>query len=217
MSKTIKNIFLCTLLSASLAPAAKANYGQNQQTFSFNDLVWACRDGNLTKVQGLLMAGMSPNAPYGSYEIPLIEAVRQGWSGNISIVSELLNYGADIDARDWRNDTALKWAAFNGQFHIASGLLDRGANIHIRDIDGYTALLDAVRKGHFLIVELLLKNGACPSDMDNLGRTAHMIAREHSFYDIIDLLHSYAPHSIPNCIPGISINVDTNILLMLCQ
>lgn len=197
----LKSAALLLLLGAS-----SISKTHDQQTFTQRDLLTACSSGDFQKVQGLLLAGMSPNITSSYYlsDIPLQEAAK---NGHYDIVRELLAYGAEINAQDYRNDTALKWAAFNGHYAIVELLLNYGADLHIRDFDGYTALLDAVRRNQFEIARLLLSRGANPCDTDNSGKSAYHHACSNYSYDIMDLLHAWAPPCVPvycyeySCIP----------------
>src|SRR5205823_6549536 len=73
----------------------------------------------------LLKAGADVNA-IGDGKVPLITATLKN---NIAIVNLLLNYGAAIEGRGQKNDTALHIAAGENNLSLISLLLDRGANI----------------------------------------------------------------------------------------
>jgi ankyrin repeat protein len=50
-------------------------------------------------------------------------------NGHAPIVTLLLNYGAQIDARDRDGETPLHWAALRGHKEAARRLLKRGADV----------------------------------------------------------------------------------------
>jgi ankyrin repeat protein len=71
----------------------------------------------------------------------LLEAVRNGdrWA-----VRDLLDRGADVDARDEGGATALMQAALNADAEMVDLLLERGADVNARNKAGATALLWAL-------------------------------------------------------------------------
>jgi ankyrin repeat protein len=80
------------------------------------------------------------------------------------VVQKLIEYDADIDARDERGWTPLYWASDDRYFKDGSVvrlLLERGADVHARaDKDGSTPLHEASRYGALEVVRLLLEHGA---------------------------------------------------------
>jgi ankyrin repeat protein len=67
---------------------------------------------------------------------------------------ELLDHGADIDAKDNYGRTSLHRACANGHVSIVTELLSRGANTEAKDNgDGNTPL--HVARGRFPVVEAL--------------------------------------------------------------
>lgn len=89
--------------------------------------------------------------------------------GQESIVTRLLDRGADVDSRDLRGWTPLSWAAQRGQVAIVKILLARGADpnsgdekhcIFVESPGGRTPLLYAADEGDGDVVRLLLQNGA---------------------------------------------------------
>jgi ankyrin repeat protein len=63
-------------------------------------------------------------------------------------VELLLAHGADIDAPDAAQGTALMWAAQTGQPAMVRLLLERGADAHARNEAGLTALMEAKEYGN---------------------------------------------------------------------
>jgi ATP-dependent Lon protease len=142
--------------------------------------------GNTGEVKKLLERGATVDYRTSPENMtPLIIAASSGYT---DIVTLLIQYKAQINARMIRNDTALKWAAYNGHLETVKVLLRHKADIHVKDVEGYTALLDAARRGYHEIAKLLLSNGANVNDMDNYGRTAYSIAKQHNFSDVMQVL-----------------------------
>lgn len=101
---------------------------------------------------------------------PLYVACR---TGNLSVVEQLCEAGADINYANWRygHRTPLIAAAEEGHLAIAEFLCDRGANIERAAKFEQRALHLAAAKGHAAIVELLLKRGALVDARSLIGRT----------------------------------------------
>jgi ankyrin repeat protein len=91
--------------------------------------------------------------------------------GNLATLKLLLDMGADANARNDFNATALLWAARDPE--KARVLIAHGADVNARSKQGRTPLmLAALRPGGSAIVALLLSKGADPSVADNHGDTA---------------------------------------------
>jgi hypothetical protein len=91
----------------------------------------------------------------------------------------LIQKGADVNALDMNNRTALHWATNNGYLELARTLIDSGANPNIQDVQGRTPLIKAAQKGYLRLLQLLIDAGANPNLQDfNKGRTAlHWVQR----------------------------------------
>ena len=75
--------------------------------------------------------------------------------GDTAGVINLLEGGADVNARDKDGDTALMFAAFKGHALIVALLLQYGANVYARARNGWTAKKAAQAGLHQQIVETL--------------------------------------------------------------
>jgi len=92
------------------------------------------------------------------------------------IAEDLLEHGADPDARGWGGETVLHRVSNNSQ--VISVLLKHGANPNARDGEGRTPLIclaGCYDDGDVANVALLLDHGADPNAADNQGRTALFI------------------------------------------
>jgi len=93
---------------------------------------------------------------------------KEGWTplhyacsnGYESIVSILLEKGANVNEKDIDGCTPLHNACINGYGSVVSILLEKGANVNEKDKTGYTPLHYACCNSYENIVELLLDNGA---------------------------------------------------------
>jgi uncharacterized protein len=72
----------------------------------------------------------------------------------------LLDAGADIEAKDEEGKTALIWAANEGYTETCAFLLEKGANVNAKNCNGCTALMYAANEGYAETCALLLEKGA---------------------------------------------------------
>lgn len=97
----------------------------------------------------------------------------------LEVVQKLIEYDANIDARDEFGWTPLSWAARGHHFKNGSVLrllLERGAVVNTRAYDnGFTPLHRASENGAQEVVRLLLEHGADVEAVDVDGRTALQI------------------------------------------
>lgn len=65
-----------------------------------------------------------------------------GWMCfNLTVIGWLvLKHGADVNAKDKMQQTALHWAAVHGSIAAADVLLENGARVEAADINGYRVL-----------------------------------------------------------------------------
>jgi uncharacterized protein len=86
----------------------------------------------------------------------------------IALATELLDYGASVDARDRLGAKPLSHAARSGHLEMVDLLLARSAPIDARNLAGATALYFAAETGHPSIVQRLIERGA---DVKLTGRS----------------------------------------------
>ena len=99
----------------------------------------------------------------------------------------LIRAGADVNARDGADSTALHYAGRNGLLKAAELLLAAGAEVNARDCSGWTPLQRAAIKGHTEVATLLVSHGAKINSADNSGMTPlHEAARRE--FAIVRLL-----------------------------
>ena len=88
--------------------------------------------------------------------------------GNLKVVQEQLDAGADKEATNNNGDTPLIWASINGHLGVVRKLLDAGANVNAKNRNGDTALILASINGHLGVVRKLLDAGADLNDKNML-------------------------------------------------
>jgi hypothetical protein len=76
------------------------------------------------------------------------------------LVDLLINRGADVDARNHRQDTPLHWACQFGDRVIVQRLIQAGCNVHARETQAQTPIFMAVSAGQVEIVQLLIRSGS---------------------------------------------------------
>ena len=134
--------------------------------------------GSLVAVKTLLACGAKPN------ECPtaLVAAVNNGRYGYPEIVKELLAHGADPNAPDLLNCTALCQAFRNKRREIVKILLDYGAS------PSPSALVDAATLGYVESVQKLLDLGINPNASSVFENTALCKAARNGHLDVVNVL-----------------------------
>ena len=92
--------------------------------------------------------------------------------GNAEEVKQLINSGANVNAKHYKNITALHRAVARGNAEIVKILIDAKSDINAADDDGYTALHQAALKGNAEFAELLIKAEADVNAVNKKGETA---------------------------------------------
>jgi len=142
------------------------------------DLYDAVEQGDLQRVQTLLRQGADPQSTWRGFQLlsahdqdrrrrfdapPLIRAIQLKQP---EIAAALIEYGADVNARDASGTPALMLAARQGWTALVKLLLNRGADVQATDRDGQTILRHEADTEHGQpalspdIRALLLKAGA---------------------------------------------------------
>ena len=110
------------------------------------------------------------------------------FGGNASLVSMLLELGADVTPLDGFGQSALYLAAWKGHVDAARILLARGADINQRTLKGWTPVLIAAAEGHAATVRMLIDAGADVNVRNRFGRTALMFAAGYGYVPIVEML-----------------------------
>lgn len=110
-------------------------------------------------------------------------------NGQIELVRQYLDRGADVDERNQYGNTPLFKAAHKGYVDIVRLLLERGAGVNLRNEHvGATPLMWAAGRGQLRVVEILLAAGAEIDVVSKTGHTASTYAGNHQHADVIALL-----------------------------
>jgi ankyrin repeat protein len=186
------------LVKALLARGAKANV---LNAYGSSPLAEAVRVANVNIVTMLLDAGADANRANEDGETPVMLAAS---TGAVKVAEVLVRHGADVNAREqFRNQTALMWAAAESHPEMVAFLVSKGAAVNVRatandwtnqmtneprvqyrPTGGLTPLLYATRGGCQGCVEALLKGGA-DIDLPNPdGMTPMMMAIDNSHFEV---------------------------------
>jgi ankyrin repeat protein len=159
----------------------KIGQGSNPLTLAINGV-------NLAFVEGLLKKGANPNSRTDYSDRPAIyqaaaSVCYPGYNRSkdiaLDIVKQLIAYGADVNARNIRGETAIMWAAKCGNPKLASLLIDNGAKVNIISSESTVPLHHAIhesrRSKSFETIEVLIAAGANPyikNSEKEFGKTA---------------------------------------------
>ena len=100
-------------------------------------LIEAARKGDYNAAMNALQSGTSPDAVNNAGTPAIVLAAQKG---NSRLVKLLLDYKANVNARDSLKYTALMWASARGRMETARLLLKNGANPLLKNAVGETAL-----------------------------------------------------------------------------
>jgi len=109
--------------------------------------------------------------------------------------------GADIEARDYCQQTPLQRAAYYGRNDAIKTLLEAGADVDGRNGRQEVALHSATGWGHSDAVKILLAAGANLGLKDERGRSVIDNARSNYLRQLADYIQSVADGSTPRPTP----------------
>ncbi|KAG7388808.1 Leucine-rich repeat serine/threonine-protein kinase 2 [Phytophthora boehmeriae] len=115
----------------------------------------------------------------------LTEAARVG---DLALVNELVQGGADIDVQDEIGNTALIMAAWEGHMDVAKYLVEQDADKEAKNNFGNTAMIMAAWNSHSDIVRFLHVEGADKETKGYLGNTALLVAAERGHLEVVKYL-----------------------------
>ena len=159
-------------------------------------------------VRCLINHGANTKAKDTDGRTPVHHAIR---IGNMEILQLVLR-GADLNAQDNLQNSALHLASKRSREEAVGLLLQNGASIDVRNAKGRTALHLAAKRWNSNIVRALLDHASCTTDdgakhegfcalQDNAGNTAlHLACKSHGSWEDITkmLIDSGSPLDIEN-------------------
>ena len=117
----------------------------------------------------------------------LFKAIREG---KVKRATDLLDSGAQLEAKSENGETPLHWAVKFGMFDILISLVGRGGYINARSKTGYTPLHSAAEvKGRGEIAQILITDGGVVDVKEyiNLYTPLHL-AIQHNNEEMVDVL-----------------------------
>ena len=132
-----------------------------------------------------LLAGRKANLEHRNRygRTPLVVAARE--MRGVAVIGALLDLGAQIDAADTANDTALTLASWRGSRDVVDLLLARGATVPIGGLKGRFVLENAISAGLTDLFQRMVEKGAELPAESGQGRTLLHSAAEGGSAPII--------------------------------
>ena len=106
----------------------------------------------ITTIAAVLLVGCGESQP------PAISIHEAASDGNIEVVKQHLEAGADVNVKDTIGLTPLHMAAGDGRKEVAELLIAKGAEVNAK-IEGMTPLDIAIELKHTTTADLLRKHG----------------------------------------------------------
>lgn len=132
-------------------------------------LLKAIEVGDVDKVQSLLQKKTLVPTKLGPRGLSVFHVACA--SGQIKIVDQLLQYGAEPNVLTIQGCTALQLAASNGWPQVVHKLVQIGAVVDHKDGNNLTALHHACMDAKYECVQVLLRSGADINIKDKTGKT----------------------------------------------
>ena len=119
--------------------------------------------------------------------------------GDVQEVNNLLDQGANVDARNRHGQTALMLAAHTGHCEVVAVLVAHGANLNTTAKYGLSALILALVAGHVEVARLLADAGTDLSLRGTggpgfTGKTAYDLAVERDMRELSAALKPFLFH-----------------------
>ena len=147
----------------------------------------ACSYRQHNSIKILLEAGSNPNIASNDKNTSLHVAVKAGCSK--STIYAIIDHGADVNATNKENVTALMTVSEKGNKNAINVLFNAGADPHIADADGDTCLHYAVRTFRCTeVLQAIISHGLDVNATNKGNVTALMIACEKGNKDAMNVL-----------------------------
>ena len=151
------------------------------------ELKWACKKRHEDAINVVLKTGADSNIVYKNDWTCLMKAVVEHCSNEV--LQAIIDHGADVNATNKHNDTALLWACYKGNEAAIRVLLKAGADTNIATDDGWTCLMKAVAKQCSKeVLQAIIDHGADVNATDKLNMTLLGLASKKADIDTIKLL-----------------------------
>ncbi|XP_051904095.1 caskin-1 isoform X6 [Hippocampus zosterae] len=111
-------------------------------------------------------------------------------SGNMELITLLLESQAAVDIRDQKGMRPLHYAAWQGKAEPMKMLLKSGSSVNVQSDEGQIPLHLSAQHGHYDVSEMLLQHQSNPCIVDNAGKTPLDLACEFGRVGVVQLLLS---------------------------
>lgn len=154
--------------------------GENQKKVRLvydTSLIQSIKGQDEDSVLTLLRARVDPNEKNDEGFAPIVKAAE---TGNLTIVTTLVEGGAQVNGDSAYGISALMAASAGGHNSVVKYLLEMGALIYSRDTLSRSAIIHAAMSGgDDKTINMLVEAGANKEDVNNLGQPVLLIALEH--------------------------------------
>jgi len=106
------------------------------------------------------------------------QLLRAADEGNLDDLATAIRAGANVNASDDQDISALRWAARGGHVKAVKILLEAGADVNQKSRLGWTALMQSVIAGSVETVSALIERGADVKAMTSADASALYFARD---------------------------------------
>lgn len=124
----------------------------------------ACKRGHVDCIRSFVEHGANIEEQDDDYHCNMTPLLTASFYGQLDAMSLLIQYGANMYARDITGETSLHLVCERGHIQCAYLLIKRGININLKNRDGKTPLHISCNRGHLNCIRLLLKHGADIND-----------------------------------------------------
>ena len=151
-------------------------------------LHFSAMNGHLYAVDLLLRSGADLTE---IKHLKLTELMVAAAVGDKNLVEHLCKKTNDINLRDWRGNTALIYASWEGHLDCVQVLLQHGASLDVQNeyhsgfCHNQTALMLASARGYIDVVQCLISNGANVNLCNAFNETAMIIAADKGHADCV--------------------------------
>lgn len=132
----------------------------------------AVTQNNLIEVRAIMSSEKRPQLLEMRDELGRTPLQLSVHLNRVEIAKILISHGADVNARDAKQDTPYLLAGAEGRNEILKLTLENGADLKSTNRYGGTALIPAAEKGHLETVRILLKTKIDIDHVNRLGWTA---------------------------------------------
>lgn len=142
----------------------------------------------LIKAVGLPVKETTEPHPHAKMEGDATTLMAAAYGGDDDVLSDLIQRGADLEAKDVDGYTALMYACNGAQMRAVEVLLDAGADVNARDKQNSTPTMFAAQHGHTDIVKRLVEHGGDLDARGEHGLSALGFARQNGHDETARLL-----------------------------